>query len=107
MTSSSLLPLIETMAKERGVESAVIIAALEDAMLTASRKYYKSSEDLRAKFNAESGQIELYAVKHIVDTVANPATEISLDADVLARLDELFPPPGPNGPKPAPEAYAW
>jgi len=79
MTSSSLLPLIETMAKERGVESTVIIAALEDAMLTASRKYYKSNEDLRAKFNAESGQIELYAVKHIVDTVANPATEISLD----------------------------
>ena len=79
MTSTSLLPLIETMAKERGVESAVIIAALEDAMLTASRKYYKSNEDLRAKFNADSGQIELYAVKHIVDTVANPATEISLD----------------------------
>jgi len=33
--------------------------------------------------------------------------DIELDADVLARLDELFPPPGPNGAKPAPEAYAW
>jgi transcription termination/antitermination protein NusA len=74
----SWLPFIETMAKERGVEPDVIIAALEDAMLTASRKYYKSTEDLRTKFNAESGQIELYAVKHIVDEVTNPATEISL-----------------------------
>ncbi|MGH3912516.1 MAG: aldo/keto reductase [Pseudonocardiaceae bacterium] len=35
------------------------------------------------------------------------ATQISLDTEVLARLDELFPPPGPNGAKPAPEAYAW
>ena len=35
------------------------------------------------------------------------ATEITLDADVLAKLDELFPPPGPNGARPAPEAYAW
>jgi aryl-alcohol dehydrogenase-like predicted oxidoreductase len=35
------------------------------------------------------------------------AVEISLDAEVLARLDELFPPPGPNGAEPAPEAYAW
>jgi NDP-hexose 2,3-enoyl reductase len=26
---------------------------------------------------------------------------------VLARLDELFPAPGPNGAQPAPEAYAW
>jgi aryl-alcohol dehydrogenase-like predicted oxidoreductase len=35
------------------------------------------------------------------------ALEVSLDADALAKLDELFPPPGPNGAKPAPEAYAW
>ncbi|MFI7462523.1 aldo/keto reductase [Nonomuraea sp. NPDC049377] len=35
------------------------------------------------------------------------AAAITLDADTLARLDELFPPPGPDGPKPAPEAYAW
>ncbi|MGH7748915.1 MAG: aldo/keto reductase, partial [Candidatus Dormibacteria bacterium] len=35
------------------------------------------------------------------------AVAITLDAEVLARLDELFPPPAPNGAKPAPEAYAW
>jgi len=76
--TSSLLPLIETMAKEKGVEPQVIIAALEDAMLTASRKAYKSTEDLRSRMNAETGQIEIFAVKHIVEAVENPATEISL-----------------------------
>ncbi|MGH3762406.1 aldo/keto reductase [Actinophytocola sp.] len=35
------------------------------------------------------------------------AVDITLDADTLATLDELFPPPAPNGAKPAPEAYAW
>ncbi|MBE1532749.1 aldo/keto reductase [Actinomadura algeriensis] len=35
------------------------------------------------------------------------ALAIDLDGETLARLDELFPPPGPNGAKPAPEAYAW
>jgi aryl-alcohol dehydrogenase-like predicted oxidoreductase len=35
------------------------------------------------------------------------ALEIKLDADALAKLDELFPAPGPHGAKPAPEAYAW
>jgi hypothetical protein len=35
------------------------------------------------------------------------AVAIKLDVEVLARLDELFPPPAPNGAKPAPEAYAW
>ncbi|WP_329245054.1 aldo/keto reductase [Actinoallomurus sp. NBC_01490] len=35
------------------------------------------------------------------------ALRITLDDDTLAMLDELFPPPAPNGAKPAPEAYAW
>lgn len=35
------------------------------------------------------------------------ATEIELSDETLERLDEIFPAPGPNGAKPAPEAYAW
>ncbi|MEU8124390.1 aldo/keto reductase [Spirillospora sp. NPDC049024] len=35
------------------------------------------------------------------------ALQINLDEAALAKLDELFPPPAPNGAKPAPEAYAW
>jgi aryl-alcohol dehydrogenase-like predicted oxidoreductase len=35
------------------------------------------------------------------------AVDLKLDEDTLTRLDEVFPAPGPNGSKPAPEAYAW
>jgi aryl-alcohol dehydrogenase-like predicted oxidoreductase len=35
------------------------------------------------------------------------AVTITLDAQLRAQLDEQFPPPTPNGAKPAPEAYAW
>ncbi|MBI4899905.1 MAG: aldo/keto reductase [Actinobacteria bacterium] len=35
------------------------------------------------------------------------AVEITLSGETLDRLDEIFPAPGPNGSKPAPEAYAW
>ncbi|MFC7617532.1 aldo/keto reductase [Actinokineospora soli] len=35
------------------------------------------------------------------------ALEIKLDDAALTQLDQLFPAPGPNGAKPAPEAYAW
>ena len=52
---------------------------MEEAVLTASRKYYKTGEDLRAKFNIDNGQIELFAVKTIVENVTDPETEISLD----------------------------
>ena len=77
--SNPLQHTIEALAKEKGLEPDVIITAIEDAVLAASRKYYKSNEDLRTKFNAETGEVELFAVRQIVNEVADPETEISLE----------------------------
>ena len=76
--SNPLQQTIEALAKEKGIEPDVIISAIEDAVLTASRKYYKTNENLRTRFNHETGQVDLFAVKQIVGEVTNPATEIGL-----------------------------
>jgi N utilization substance protein A len=76
--TSPLQQLIDTIAKEKGIEPTVIISAIEDAVLAASRKAYKSTENLKARFNPESGQVDLFAVKQIVETVNDPALEVSL-----------------------------
>jgi N utilization substance protein A len=78
MSSNPTHQTIEALAKERGIEPEVIIAAIEEAVRTASRKFYKTNEDLHARFNTETGQVELFAVKAIVEQVADPATEVSL-----------------------------
>ena len=83
--NNALQQTIEALAREKGIESDVIITAIEDAVLTASRKYYKSDENLRTKFNAETGQVELFAVRQIVEAVTDPATEIA-----LAEAQELY-----------------
>jgi len=77
--SNPLMQTIEALAKEKGIEADVVISAIEDAVLTASRKYYKTNENLKTRFNQETGQVDLFAVKQIVIEVANPATEISLE----------------------------
>jgi N utilization substance protein A len=76
--ANPLQQTIEALSKEKGVDPEVIITALQDAIETAARKRYKN-ENMRARFNNESGQMELVAVKRIVETVTNPATEMSLD----------------------------
>ena len=78
MTSNPLQQTIESLAKEKGIEPEVIITAIEDAVLTASRKYYKTNENLKTRFNHETGQVDLFAVRQIVTEVTDPATEISL-----------------------------
>lgn len=76
--ASLLVQSIDQLSREKGIEPQIIISAVEDAMLVAARKYYKSNEDLHAELNRESGQIEVYAVKKVVENVLNSIREISL-----------------------------
>ncbi len=78
MSTNPLQQTIEALAKEKGIEPDTIITAIEDAVLTASRKYYKTTENLKTRFNQQTGQVDLFAVKQIVEEVQDPATEISL-----------------------------
>jgi N utilization substance protein A len=76
--ASLLRQQIDQISREKNINPEVIIAAIEDAILTASKKYYKSEEDLRARFNDDNGQIEVFAVKQIVESVENDETQIAL-----------------------------
>jgi N utilization substance protein A len=79
MSTNPLVQSIETLAKERGIDPTIVITAIEEAVLTASRKSYgKDGENLKARLNYETGEVELLAVKKVVETVENPAIEISL-----------------------------
>src|ERR671913_118925 len=78
MMQNPLMQTIESLAKEKGIEPETIVTAIEDAVLTASRKYYKTNENLKTRFNTDTGQVDLFATKHIVAEVTDPAIEISL-----------------------------
>jgi N utilization substance protein A len=69
---------IEMLSREKHIEPEVVISAIEDAMVVAARKYYKSEEDLRGKFNAETGQVDVYSVLTVVEEVTDPKREISV-----------------------------
>src|SRR3989442_11182112 len=69
---------IEMLSREKHMEPAVVVSAIEDAMVVAARKFYKTEEDLRAKFNPETGQVDVFSVHMVVEEVTDPKKEISL-----------------------------
>jgi transcription termination/antitermination protein NusA len=85
--ANPLQQTIEALAKEKGIEPDVVISAIEEAVATASRKYYKTGENLKTRFNTETGQVDLFALKTVVEDVANAATEIS-----IAEAREMYRP---------------
>src|SRR5215467_14030497 len=76
--ANPLQQTIEALAKEKGIEPDVVISAIEEAVATASRKYYKTGENLKTRFNTETGQVDLFALKTVVEAVTTPATEIAI-----------------------------
>jgi transcription termination/antitermination protein NusA len=77
--ASQLYQQIELISREKHIEPEIIIAAIEDAMVVAARKYYRTEEELRSKFNQTTGQVEVFSVHTVVEEVADPVREISLN----------------------------
>lgn len=84
---AELKRLIEQMGKDRGIDKDVIIRALEDAMLMAARKKLGSDVELEAHYNDDSGEIEVFQFKTVVEKVVDPETQIALE-EAVATLDE-------------------
>jgi len=76
--ASLLYQQIEMLSREKHIEPEVVVSAIEDAMVVAARKFYKTEEDLRGKFNPETGQVDVYSVQTVVEEVADPKKEIAL-----------------------------
>src|SRR5215470_16671432 len=77
--SNVLFQTIDQISREKGIDPQIVVHAIEDAIVVASRKYFKSNEELRGRINPETGEIDVFAVKKVVDTIANPGREITLD----------------------------
>jgi N utilization substance protein A len=70
--------MIEQISREKHIEPDIIVSAIEDAMVVAARKFYRTEEDLRAKFNPETGQVDVYSARTVVEEVTDPLKEVTL-----------------------------
>src|SRR6187399_1948866 len=77
--SNLLFQTIDQISREKGIDPQIVIHAIEDAIVVASRKYFKSSEELRGRINPETGDIDVYALRKVVEEVTNPVREISIE----------------------------
>jgi N utilization substance protein A len=98
--SNIIAQMIEQISKEKNVDPEIIISALEDAMVAASRKFYKTNEDINARFDPETGIVEIFAVRRVVETVENPNLEMALseakEIDETLEIDDTVEIPKPT-----------
>ena len=74
-----LLQTIEQIGREKNIEPAIIVEAIEEAMAVAAQKFYRTEDYLEAKLDPATGEVLLHAVKRVVEEVEDPLSEISLE----------------------------
>ena len=91
--ASALYQFIEAVSREKGIDPQIVVSAVEDAIVVATRKHYKSTENLQAQLDKDSGAITAWAVKNVVESpelVEDPNLQITLkDAQKIDQAAEI------------------
>ena len=91
---ASIYQSIEILSKEKGIDTQIVIDAVKDAILVAARKQFRGNEELVAEFDEKTGALLLFAVKNVVETVTDPAKELTLEegqkSDPAAEIGSLI-----------------
>jgi N utilization substance protein A len=87
--ASVLYQTIELLSQEKGIEPAIVVGAVEEAIALATRKYYKTQENMRGELNKETGEIQAYIYKTVVPDDAE--IEDPLNQITVTEASELAP----------------
>ncbi len=75
----SLQHVIEQVSQEKGIDAKILVEATEQAILTAAKKTFGPDRELEARFNAESGAVDLFQYMTVVEAVENSEQEITVE----------------------------
>jgi N utilization substance protein A len=78
MIVNELKRIIEQVSREKGLDREVLIKTLEEAVKAAARKKFGPNYDIEVTFNDETGEIEVFEFKEVVEKVGNEHLEITL-----------------------------
>ncbi len=80
--ASALYQSIEALSRDKGIDPGIVVSAVEDAIALATRKYYKTQENMRAELDKDTGEIRAYVYKTVVETpeqIEDPINQIGLE----------------------------
>jgi N utilization substance protein A len=78
--NKDLIAIFEYLEREKGIKREIIIDAISESLRAAARKSVKGlGEKVHVEINPKTGEIEVYTQKKIVEKVATPSEEISLE----------------------------
>jgi transcription termination/antitermination protein NusA len=90
MAKENILEAIGEIARDKGISRDKLVAVIQDAVTAAAKRKFKQFQDIEARVNSKSGELEVFRYKKVAENVTDPENEMSLDE--ARRLDTLAEP---------------
>ena len=99
--AENLKRILDQICRDKGIDRALLVDAIEEAVRSAVRKKYGGRRDIEVQFNEELGEIEVFQYRTVVDEVLDEDAEISfeearqldpeveLDDDLGEKMDNI------------------
>ena len=95
-----LLQIADAVARDKSIDKAVVLTAMEEAMQRAAKAHYGAENDIKVDIDPKTGETHVSRYLHVVEQVENDKTEISLtdarrrnpDAQIGDIIAETLPP---------------
>ncbi len=79
--------VLDQVARDKNIEKSVIVGALEQAILTAAKRQFGENRDMEAKYNADSGSVDLFLIINVVEDDAIEGREITVEDAARVGLE--------------------
>ena len=90
--TENLKRIVDQICRDKGIDRALLIDAIEEAVRSAVRKKYGNRREIEVQFSEDLGEVEVFQYRTVVDEVYDEETEISLEdarrLDPEAELDD-------------------
>lgn len=79
MDRAEFIDALKQIKKEKGIDEEVIFEAIESSLVSACKKNFGTSQNIKVEIDRESGDVAVYAQKEVVEEVEDPMLQISLE----------------------------
>jgi transcription termination/antitermination protein NusA len=79
MLITDIKRVIEQVSRDKGIAVEILAKTLEEALKSAARKKYGNQIDIEAHYSPDTGEIEVFQFKEVVETITNPEIQISVE----------------------------
>jgi len=77
--SADLIHALEQLEKEKGIDKDTLIEAIEAALISAYKRSFGSSQNVKVSIDRETGDFKVYALKKVTANPQNELLEISIE----------------------------